>query len=91
MRNLVVRSYMEGDENTWLNVANESLEACRGYESRLPFDFLRWKSSRNFNEKGLFFALVGGVCCRNHRSRDSVIWQKRRAASAAWPFCLLVR
>lgn len=56
--NLVVRSYREGDGDVWLRIVNESLKACPGYEPRVLFDFLTWKNSRHFDEKGLFFAQV---------------------------------
>jgi GNAT superfamily N-acetyltransferase len=58
MRNLVVRSYREGDEDVWLHIVNESLRACPGYEPRDLRDFLRWKKSIYFDEKGLFFAQI---------------------------------
>lgn len=57
--NLVVRSYREGDEDNWLHIVNESLKACPGYKPRVLFDFLRWKNSGHFDEKGLFFAQLG--------------------------------
>ncbi|MFQ6064166.1 MAG: GNAT family N-acetyltransferase [Candidatus Bathyarchaeia archaeon] len=57
--NLVVRSYREGDEDVWLHIVNESLKACLGYEPRVLSDFLRWKNSRHFDGRGLFFAQVG--------------------------------
>jgi GNAT superfamily N-acetyltransferase len=56
---LVVRSYREGDENVWLHIVNKSLGACPGYEPRVLSDFMRWKNSGHFDEKGLFFAQFG--------------------------------
>ena len=58
LRNLVVRSYREGDEDIWLHIVNESFKACPRYEPRVLSDFLRWKNSPYFDEKGLFFAQV---------------------------------
>lgn len=59
--NLVVRSYREDDEDVWVHIVNESLMACPGYEPRVLSDFLRWKNSNRFDEKGLFFAQFGDV------------------------------
>lgn len=59
MKNVFVRSYREDDEDVWLRIVNESLRACPGYEPRALHDFLRWKNSSNFDEKGLFFAQLG--------------------------------
>jgi len=59
MEDLFVRSYREGDEDVWLQIVNESLMACPGYEPRVLQDFLRWKNSNNFDGKGLFFAQLG--------------------------------
>jgi GNAT superfamily N-acetyltransferase len=56
---LSVRNYREGDEETWVSVMNDSLRDCPGYEARTMLDFLSWKNSGQFDEKGLFFALDG--------------------------------
>ena len=69
MAKLSVRSYRERDEDAWLHIMNESLKACPSYEPRALDDFLAWKKSRHFDEKGLFFAqfgerLVGTIAAR---------------------------
>jgi len=58
-KDLLVRSYREGDEDVWLHIVNESLRGCLGYEPRVLHDFLRWKESISFDKKGLFFAEIG--------------------------------
>jgi GNAT superfamily N-acetyltransferase len=56
---LSVRNYKKGDEAAWLSVVNDGLKDCLGYEARTMSDFLSWKDSGQFEEKGLFFAQDG--------------------------------